>query len=182
MKTPQLHPDLKEFLLCLRGHDVVFVVIGAHVLATLGRPRYTGDIDVLVQPTKANAKRLARALGEFGYPELAARAAEHFAVEERMARLGHPPVGIDILTSSTGISFSEAWRGRQTIRIGGKAIAFLGLAEYVKTKRACGRTKDLLDLALLEEAGLLRAEKAKKPSRRPGASRVRARPSPRRRS
>jgi hypothetical protein len=160
--TPELHPDLKEFLLCLHGHRVEFVVVGAHVLATLGRPRFTGDIDVLVEPAKANAKRLAKALAAFGYPELAARAAEHFSVEERMARLGHPPVGIDILTSSTGITFAEAWRGRQTITIGGKPIAFLGLTEYVKTKRACGRTKDLLDLALLEEAGLLPPEKPKK--------------------
>lgn len=172
MKTPALHPDLKEFLLCLHGHRVVFVVVGAHVLATLGRPRYTGDIDVFVEPTKANARRLSKALAAFGFVELAARAAEHFSAEERMARLGHPPVGIDILTSLTGISFAEAWRGRQTLRIDRTPIAFLGLAEFVKTKRACGRTKDLLDLALLEEAGLLppeirkRTEKPKKRRRR----------------
>ena len=56
---------------------VRFVVIGAHVLATLGRPRYTDDLDVLVEPTPTNARRLARAFREFGYGELAAQAEDH---------------------------------------------------------------------------------------------------------
>jgi hypothetical protein len=171
MKTPKLHPDLKEFLLCLERHHVRFVVVGAHVLATLGRPRYSDDLDVLVEPTNANALRVAAVLEEFGYPTLALEAPAHFAAEERMATLGRPPVAIDILTSATGISFAEAWRGRQTIRIGGKPIAFLGLTEYVKTKRACARPKDLLDLALLEEAGLLPAEKPKKRRAKPRRAR-----------
>ncbi len=45
------------------------------------------------------------------------------------------------------------------LTIAGRAIAFLGLTEFVKTKRACGRPKDLLDLGLLREAGLLPAKK-----------------------
>ena len=66
MTTPKLHPDLNEFLCCLADHRVRFVVLGGHVLATLGRPRYTDDLDVLVEPTKANAARLAKALEAFG--------------------------------------------------------------------------------------------------------------------
>jgi hypothetical protein len=68
MTTPKLHPDLNAFLCCLADHRVRFVVLGGHVLATLGRPRYTDDLDVLVEPTKANATRLAKALAAFGSP------------------------------------------------------------------------------------------------------------------
>lgn len=78
-----------------------------------------------------------------------------------MATLGRPPVAIDILSSTPGVTFREAWNGRQKLSIGGRPIAFLGLAEFVKTKRACGRPKDLLDLELLREAGLLTARKAR---------------------
>jgi hypothetical protein len=155
MTTPKLHPDLKEFLCCLEDHRVRFVVLGGHVLATLGRPRYTDDLDVLVEPTKANARRLGKALLAFGYPELALQTEAHFSEPDRMATLGHPPVAIDILSSTPGVDFREAWRGRRMLGIGGRQIAFLGLAEFVKTKRACGRPKDLLDLELLREAGLL---------------------------
>jgi hypothetical protein len=129
-------------------------VLGGHVLATLGRPRYTDDLDVLVEPTKANASRLAKALAAFGYAELAMQAAAHFAEPERMATLGRPPVAIDILSSTPGLTFGEAWDGRQRLKVEGRTIGFLGLAEFVKTKRACGRPKDLLDLELLREAGL----------------------------
>lgn len=164
MTTPKLHPDLSAFLLSLVAHRVRFVVLGGHVLATLGRPRYTDDLDVLVEPTSANAARLAQALDAFGYSALASKAKAHFSKPERMATLGRPPVAIDILTSTTGVDFGEAWRGRQKLDIEGHEVAFLGLAEFVKTKLACGRTKDLLDLELLREAGLLPAKAQQKPA------------------
>jgi hypothetical protein len=145
---------------------VRFLVLGGHVLATLGRPRYTDDLDVLVEPTKANAGRLARALGAFGYAGLAAEAPRHFAEPERMATLGRPPVAIDILTSTLGLTFREAYRGRLELVIEGHAVGFLGINEFVKTKLACGRPKDLLDIELLREAGLL-PEPRKKPKRAP---------------
>ncbi len=166
MTIPKLHPDSREFLCCLADHRVRFVVLGGHVLATLGRPRYTDDLDVLVEPTKANAARLAKAFDAFGYPDLAAQTAAHFAEPERMATLGRPPVAIDIMTSTPGVDFREAWRGRQRLVIDGRPVGFLGLAEFVKTKRACGHTKDLLDLELLREAGLLGAERRPRDKRR----------------
>jgi hypothetical protein len=164
MTTPKLHPDLSAFLCCLTKHRVRFVVIGAHVLAILGRPRYTDDLDVLVEPTPVNARRLAAAFRDFGYDELAAEAEEHFVAEERMATLGRPPVAIDILTSTKGLTFDEAWADRTVLRIENTRVGFLSLTSYVKTKLACGRTKDLLDIELLREAGLLSHEPTTKVS------------------
>ena len=181
MTTPKLHPDLSAFLSCLARHRVRFVVIGAHVLATLGRPRYTDALDVLVEPTAANARRLASAFRDFGYGELAAEAAEHFAAEERMATLGRPPVAIDILTSTKGLPFKEAWADRVILRIENTRVGFLSLASYVKTKLACGRTKDLLDIELLREAGLLQGKPAtKRAAKKVSRAKAKKRPSPRR--
>jgi hypothetical protein len=165
MTTPKLHPDLSAFLCCLARHRVRFVVIGAHVLAALGRPRYTDDLAVLVEPTAANARRLAAAFRDFGYEELAAEAAQHFAIEERMATLGRPPVAIDVLTTTKGLTFAEAWADRTVLRIEGSRVGFLSLASYVKTKLACGRPKDLLDIELLREAGLLEEATVKRAAR-----------------
>jgi hypothetical protein len=167
MTIPKLHPDSSAFLSCLADHGVRFVVLGGHVLATFGRPRYTDDLDVLVEPTKANAKRLADALDAFGFRALAEKAVTHFAAPERMATLGNAPVAIDILTSTPGVTFREAWRGRRVLRIANRDVAFLGLAEFVKTKRACGRPKDLLDLELLREAGVIADAPAPRRPKRP---------------
>lgn len=151
-----LHPDLREFLLCLKRQDVRFIVIGAYVLATLGRPRYSDDLDVFVEASRENAEAIASALREFGgFEELARVVPEHLSTADRMISIGRAPLAIDVTTGIDGVSFAEAWAGRSDLEIQGHTIPFLGKAEYIRTKRAAGRPKDLADLALLHEAGLM---------------------------
>lgn len=59
MKVP---PDWSEFIGLLCSHRVRFLIVGAHALALHGRPRATQDLDVLVEPTAENARRLGAAL------------------------------------------------------------------------------------------------------------------------
>jgi hypothetical protein len=135
---------------------VKFIIVGAHALAALGRPRHTGDLDVFVEPTVANVQKVESALRDFGF-DAAADQAYQFAEPNKMMILGREPVRIDITNSLTGITFEEAWRGRSTHRIGDHQVAFLGRSEFVKNKRASAearparRGKDLADLAALGE-------------------------------
>jgi hypothetical protein len=159
----KLPRDWRELIELLCSHRVRFLVVGAHALAVHGRPRATGDLDLLVEPTGANARRLGDALTSFGFPALGAEA-EAFSSPDKMATLGREPLRIDIMTSITGVSFSEAWRGRIRIRIGHRVVGFLGKKQFVKNKTRAGRPKDLLDLALLAEAvGERPFAKAKRP-------------------
>ena len=50
------------------AHEVEFLVVGGYALAFHGAPRYTGDMDVFVRPTTANAARFLAALAAFGFP------------------------------------------------------------------------------------------------------------------
>jgi len=157
--TPMLHPDFREFLSSLKRHRVRFVVVGAYVLATLGRPRYSDDLDVLVDPSRENADRIAAALRDFGgFEDLADAIRTHLDSPDRLVSIGRPPLAIDITTGIDGVTFEEAWQGRNEIDVDGEQIAFLGKADYVRTKRAAGRPKDQADLAMLREAGLLEDE------------------------
>lgn len=149
-----LDPIFTEFLSCLRDCRVRFVIVGAHALAVHGVPRWTGDLDVLVLPSAANATRLSKAFARFGFPELAKAAPTALAEPDRMARLGRVPLRIDVLTSLSGVDWRKAWAGHIDVELDGASYPFLGLAEYVATKRAAGRPKDLLDLELLREAGV----------------------------
>jgi len=154
--TPKLHCDFKEFLFSLVRHDVKFVVIGAHALATLGRPRYSEDLDVFVEASEQNAQRVSAAIREFGgFDALANAVVEHMAEPDRMFTMGTPPVAIDVTTSIDGVTFEEAWLGRAVHVVDEVAIPFIGKSEYVRTKRAADRPKDRADLAMLAEAGLL---------------------------
>jgi hypothetical protein len=146
----ELPTDWSEFIAGLNRHGVRYLIVGAHALAANGRPRATQDLDVLVEPNEANAERLGAALRDFGFGALADEASK-FAEPDRMAILGRPPLRIDIMTSIAGVAFDEAFRGRLVGRLGEHEVAFLGRVELVKNKRAAGRPKDLLDIALLEE-------------------------------
>ena len=145
MKLP---PDWSELIGLLSAERVRFVVVGAHALAVHGRPRATGDLDIFVEPSTENARRLGVVLGRFGFPALA-RSARRFAQPDRMATLGQEPLRIDLLTGISGVSFARAWAGRVKVRFGGHTVGFLGRREFMVNKRAAGRPQDLLDLALL---------------------------------
>ncbi|MCC6522808.1 MAG: hypothetical protein IT373_09120 [Polyangiaceae bacterium] len=131
-----------------------FLVVGAHALAANGRPRATQDLDLVVEPTLANARRLGAALADFGFAALA-QEWRRFAEPDRMATLGRVPLRIDVMTTISGVSFRDAWRGRLEGKLGPHVVGFLGRAELIANKRASGRTKDLLDLALLDEVSEL---------------------------
>lgn len=111
---------------------------------------------MLVEPSRENAEAIASGLRAFGgFEELARVVPGHLDQPDRMISIGRPPLAIDVTTGIDGVSFEEAWAGRNELPIDGVSIPFLGKAEYVRTKRAAGRPKDLADLAMLEEAGLL---------------------------
>ena len=163
MKLPR---DWKELigLLCL--NRVRFLIVGAHALAFHGHPRATGDLDLLVEPNVFNARRLGKALEAFGFPALAGQTS-NFARPDQMATLGNEPLRIDIMTSISGVSFSDAWKGRVKAMVEGHQVGFLGLAQFVRNKTAAGRPKDLLDLALLAEGESSRTRSRSKIRRAP---------------
>jgi hypothetical protein len=145
--------DWSEFIASLNRQRVRFIVVGAHALAVLGRPRHTGDLDVFVQPTAANAERVAAALRDFGF-EGAADVAWQLAELGKMMTLGREPVRIDITSEMSDLTFEEAWKSRIRRRIGGYSVAFLGRAAYIKNKLAASqlpsrRAKDLHDIDML---------------------------------
>ena len=148
--TVKLNRDWAEFIELLISHRVRFLVVGAHALAAHGRPRYTGDLDVLVEPTKANAKRLERVFRAFAGDSLADEASR-FSMPDKMVSIGAVPTRLDVMTSISGVLFAEAWKSRLPVRFGAQFIGVLGRAAFIKNKRAAGRPKDLLDIALLEE-------------------------------
>jgi hypothetical protein len=143
-----------------------YLVVGGQALAVAGRPRFTQDLDVLVEPSATNAARVGEALSAFGFSDLGRAVRKQFQVEKRMATLGVVPLAVDIMTSISGVSFAHAWRGRVEVDFGaGLVVPFLGTAELLANKVASGREKDLIDAANLRE--LLRyGGGPKKPARR----------------
>ena len=53
--------DLRAFLRSLASHGVEHLLVGGYAVAVHGFPRNTGDMDIWVKPTPANAERVVRA-------------------------------------------------------------------------------------------------------------------------
>jgi hypothetical protein len=111
----ELTQDWREFLSLLISHRVRFVVVGGHAVAIHGSPRMTEDLDVFVEASLTNARRLRRTLVEFGFGG-AAPDEELLAAPDKVFMIGVKPYRIDILTRISGVDFAEAWATRRRVR------------------------------------------------------------------
>ena len=144
----KLGKDLRKFIELLNSQKVDYIVVGVHAVAFHGHPRFTGDIDFLIRPSRENAARLIGAMAEFGFSEMKL-SPDDFIPPNTVVQLGHPPNRIDLLTSISGVAFEEAWESRLSGDLDAIAVYFLGWDALLKNKRAAGRDKDLADVSKL---------------------------------
>ncbi len=143
-----MNRDFHDLLELFLTEQVDFVVVGAYALAAHGVPRATGDIDVFVSSTPANAVRVYRALARFGAPLMGIDETT-FAQDDVVFQIGVVPSRIDILTSIEGVPFAEAQSTRVEVLIDDIKVPVIGLPALIKNKRACARPKDMVDLQTL---------------------------------
>ena len=144
-----LPKDLREFIESLNSNKVEYVIVGGYAQAYHGRPRFTGDIDVLVHRSRENAARLLLALAQFGFGQLGL-SEDDFMSEGQVIQLGIAPNRIDILTSLTGCRFEDVWRTRLSTQIAGVPVSMIAKDEYIQNKLAVGRPQDLADVDQLK--------------------------------
>jgi hypothetical protein len=144
-----MNPDFVDPLQALVAADVRFLVVGAYALAVHGRPRATGGLDLSVDPTSDNARRVMHALRAFGAPVAEITEAD-FSRPGVTYQIGVAPGRIDLVTDLTGLMFEEAWPGRVRSSFGGTDVDVIGRLAFVRNKRDTGRAKDQGDIEGLE--------------------------------
>lgn len=147
----RLTEDYCELLSLLADCGARHVVVGAYAMAVHGAPRYTGDIDILIEPTPENARRVREAIVRFGFGELDI-SIDDLSTPDMVIQLGVAPCRVDLVTSLSGVSFDEAWNDRVEHECGGQVIPFMSKAMLIANKHATGRLRDLADIEALEQA------------------------------
>ncbi len=157
-------PGFEEFIASLNAHRVRYLIVGGYAVGFHAKPRATKDIDVLVDRTPRNARRVCACLIAF-LGTAAPNITEAKLRDPRtMIVLGVPPVRIDVMTSIAGVtSFAAAFRRRTVGTYGATPAAFLSLADLIAAKAASGRPQDLADLDLLQRVA--RRRSARMPAR-----------------
>jgi len=144
-----LSPDFREFIQSLNDNGVRYLVVGGYAVAFYGYPRYTKDLDVWIEMSEENARRMVKALDQFGFGSLGLTV-EDFLTPDQIIQLGYPPNRIDILTTLPGVEFSDCYPFRTVVDVEGLPVNFIDLDNLKRTKRASGRFQDLADLENLE--------------------------------
>ncbi|NBC18541.1 MAG: hypothetical protein GVY18_14640 [Bacteroidetes bacterium] len=142
-------PDFREFAACLNAREVRYLIVGGYAVAFHGHPRYTKDLDVWIERTPENVRKLLRALDDFGFGSVGL-GADDFLEPDQIIQLGYPPLRIDLLTSLDGVTFEVCYKNRQTLDVDEVRLFFIGLECLRSNKRASGRHQDLADLENLE--------------------------------
>jgi predicted nucleotidyltransferase len=144
-----LSNDWREFLESLNSRGIDYVVVGAHSLAFHGRPRYTGDLDILVRATRENAAKLVDLLNQFGFADAGFKESD-FTEPDQLIQLGRAPNRIDLLTSITGVTTDQALASKVSADLDGIPVFILAKDALIRNKRAVGRPQDIADLEALE--------------------------------
>lgn len=165
-----MNSDLIELLQLLNDRKVRYLIIGGQAVILHAEPRYTKDVDLWVEPTERNAKRLFAALQEFGAPS-SSITEEDLATPGTVFIFGLEPNRIYILTRVKGASFDASFKRRCSVLFKGVKTNFISLDDLIRIKRATARPQDLLDLQRLlvaKKAGRV-TKGAKVPSKKVAA-------------
>ncbi|HEX5328219.1 MAG TPA: hypothetical protein VFW75_16240, partial [Acetobacteraceae bacterium] len=88
-----------------------YLVVGAYAVSIHTQPRAINDLDILIKPDGANARKVFAALAQFGV-SLQGMIGADFAEPGRFFPMGREPVSVDILTDIPGVEFDAAWKRR----------------------------------------------------------------------
>ncbi|MDQ6757579.1 MAG: nucleotidyltransferase [Bacteroidota bacterium] len=141
--------DFKEFIELLIKNKAEYLIVGGYAVGIHGHPRYTGDLDIWLNPTIQNAELILKSVNEFGFSSFKL-SIEDFTKPGNVIQLGNPPLRIDLITEIDGVTFKECFKNRKEVTIGGLQINFIGYNDLLRNKKESGRPRDIDDIDKLK--------------------------------
>lgn len=136
----------REFIQALNENDVEYVLVGGMAVILHGYVRGTGDMDIWVNKTKDNYKKLVKAFNQFGMPVFDMTEKAFLGNEFDVWGIGVQPVRIEIMTAVKGLNFEETYKLSQFYDEEEIKIRFIHLNHLIEAKKAAGRFRDLDDI------------------------------------
>jgi len=141
----ELPKDFRDFLRLLNDEKVDYLLIGGYAVGYYGYPRATNNMGIWISTHPENARKVVNVLKKFGFDDPGLKP-EIFLQQDKIIRMGHPPMRIEILTSISGVEFDECLPKKEVDTLAGISVNIIGLKDLKQNKKASGRHKDLDDL------------------------------------
>lgn len=139
--------DFREFIHHLNLSKVRYILVGGYSVILHGYSRTTGDMDIWVDKTLDNYRRIKRAFLSFGmllFDMTEQNFLDHPNWE--VFTFGRPPSSIDIMIKVKGMDFNECYNNAVFFEEGGLQIRTIHFNNLISAKKASGRSKDINDL------------------------------------
>jgi len=136
---------------------VEFAVVGGIAVILNGYPRLTQDVDILVEDSPENIRRLLGHLANWGEGWARELRPEEFVPQEGCVRVSED-FDLDIFTRMRGRSLRDFEPHLRTFETQGVRLRYLSPAGLVELKESSWREKDQLDVLAMRE--ILRREAA----------------------
>lgn len=146
-----MNSDFRDLLQAFEDQGVKYLVVGGYAAIHYSQPRYTKDIDLWVEPSLENAKKVLQAFYDFGLP------VEGFDVQDLAQEgfqffVGCPPCAFDFLTSVPGLNFEASWHRRTGSQEDDLTIWYLSKEDLIISKKVANRDQDLKDIDEIRRA------------------------------
>jgi predicted nucleotidyltransferase len=146
----RIEKDFKEFIALLNENKAKYLIVGGFAFAFYVEPRYTKDIDILVEASEENSKKITDALTAFGFGNIGLKK-EDFQKPDQIIQLGYAPVRIDIITSIAGVTFDSAWKNKVESKYGDIPCFFISKEDLILNKQKAARPQDIADVKKLKK-------------------------------
>ena len=131
----------------MNARSVEYLLIGGFSVAYHGYPRATGDMDIWIAMSPENAQNVVDALADFGFTQsVTGWMVDLFQEPNRLARMGNPPLRIEIHTTISGVVFADCYPRRESAILDGVPVGIISKPDLRANKAASGRLKDQNDL------------------------------------
>lgn len=137
--------DFKEFIELLIKNKAEYLIVGGYAVGVHGHPRYTGDLDIWLNPTVENSQKILKSVNEFGFSSFKLTK-DDFTKPGNVIQLGYPPLRIDLLTEIDGVKFEECYANRKEVILEEMKVNFIGYNDLLKNKKETGRPRDIDDI------------------------------------
>lgn len=142
--------DFRDFIDALNKNQVRYLLVGGYAVILHGHSRTTGDLDIWVDCTKENYKKIVNAFHFFGLSVFDMTEEKFLNTKEHdVFRFGRNPVAIDIMTKMSNFNFSESYSKLIWFEDEGLKVPVVHVNTLIEAKKIAGRQKDLNDLEWL---------------------------------
>jgi len=145
-----MEKNFLDLLRLLNDFKVKYLLIGGYAVGIHAEPRFTKDLDIWIEPSKSNAKKILLLLRQFGAP-VDNLTEEDLATPGLIYIFGIPPQRVDLINKLKGANFRDCHKRKVKKRIGKLIVNVVSIADLIFLKKIAGRPQDKLDILNLKK-------------------------------